>query len=125
MKDSRERGAAMVEFALITPLLVLIILGLLEFGYRYERSARLNNAAFIAAREIAIHKTGYDAAARNADPDMPGAATIVPSYSVSAACTSGNVTVTITSSEKSPTKFFPPGQLNFPVVAKGVARCDG
>ncbi len=125
MKQSRERGAAMVEFALILPLLLLIILGLVEFGYRYERSARLNNAAFIAAREIAIHKTDYDAAARNADPSMPGAATIVPTYSVSSACTSGNVTVTITSSESSPTKFFPPGQLTFTVVAKGVAKCDG
>lgn len=124
MKQSRERGAAMVEFALILPLLLLLILGLLEFGYRYERSARLNNAAFIAARQIAVHKTDYDAAARNADPAMPAGASISPSP---ATCpTSGavtSVTVTIVSSEKSPTKFF--GGATFNVTAKGVARCDG
>ena len=114
----------MVEFALILPLLLLIILGLVEFGYRYERSARLNNAAFIAAREIAIHKTDYDTLARSADPSMPSGATIVADKTP-AGCTSGNVTVTITSSESSPTKFFPPGQLTFTVVAKGVAKCDG
>lgn len=124
MKHSRERGAAMVEFALILPLLLLIILGLLEFGYRYERSARLNNAAFIAAREIAIHKSDYATLARNADPSMPAGATIVADKT-DVTCTSGNVTVTITSTETSPTKFFPPGSTTFTVVAKGVARCDG
>lgn len=112
----------MVEFALILPLLLLLILGLVEFGYRYERSARLNNAAFIAAREIAVHKDDYVAVARNADPAMPSGATI-SADKTGTSCTSGNVTVTITSSEKSPTKFF--GGSAFTVNAKGVARCDG
>jgi Flp pilus assembly protein TadG len=121
-QSHKERGAAMVEFALILPLLLVLILGLIEFGYRYERAARLNNAAFVAAREISIHKDDYDAVARNADPAMPGSATITADKT-GAGCTSGNVTVLITSTETSPTKFF--GGSTFVVRAKGVARCDG
>ena len=124
VKEPRERGAAMVEFALIVPLLLLLVLGLIEFGYRYERSARLNNAAFIAARSLAVHKTVSEAqtAAESADPGMVTAGATI-SASPGGNCTSGNVTVTITSTEKSPTKFF--GGSTFVVHAKGVARCDG
>ena len=114
----------MIEFALIVPLLLVLILGLVEFGYRYERAARLNNAAFIAARALSIHKTVAQAetAAKNADPGMVSSgATISPTPATD--CTSGNVIVTITSTESSPTKFF--GGSTFVVNAKGVARCDG
>jgi Flp pilus assembly protein TadG len=123
-QSHKERGAAMVEFALILPLLLLLILGLIEFGYRYERAARLNNAAFVAARSLSVHKTVSEAtaAAQDADPGMVSSGATI-SASPSSDCTSGNVTVLITSTETSPTKFF--GGSTFVVHAKGVARCDG
>lgn len=131
MKDARERGAAMVEFALIfTFVLMPLMLGLIEYGYRYERSARLNNAAFIAARTLSIHKTSAEAvaAAKSADPTLTDSTvTVSASYPAAGAdCTSGsNVTFNMTVVVKSPTKSFPPGATTFTVNAKGVARCDG
>jgi Flp pilus assembly protein TadG len=32
-----ERGAELIEFALILPLLIFIILGLIDFGFMFQR----------------------------------------------------------------------------------------
>ena len=121
MRRSRERGAVMVEFALVVPLLLLLVLGLIEYGYRYSRSSVLNNAAFVAARDFSIHKDAgaAQAAGRAADSDMPAGA----SFGGFSCPPGGNVTVTITSTENSPTGMFPGGDT-FVVNAKGVARCE-
>ena len=120
MRDSRERGAVMVEFALVVPILLLLVLGLIEYGYRYSRASVLNNAAFVAARNYSIHEDAgeAEAAGRAADSDMPGGASF-GGFS----CSGENVTVTITSTESSPTGLFPGGD-SFVVNAKGVARCE-
>ena len=39
-----ERGATLVEFALISPVLLLTILGLFEMGYNYYIQAQLQGA---------------------------------------------------------------------------------
>jgi Flp pilus assembly protein TadG len=121
MRDSRERGAVMVEFALVVPILLLLVLGLIEYGYRYSRASVVNNAAFVAARDYSIHKNAAEAqaAGRAADADMPAGATF-GGFSCPAG---GNVTVTITSTESSPTGLFPGGD-SFVINAKGVARCE-
>lgn len=125
MKDSRERGAVVVEFAIIVPLFLLLILGLVEFGYRYQRAAVLNNAAFIGARDFSIHQDpgrAQDAAELANDGPLPG-------FAVAENCASPdpdvvkNVTVTFAFTEDSPTKFF--GTDTFTIDAKGVARCEG
>lgn len=122
MKDSRERGAAVVEFAIIVPLLLMLILGLVEYGFRYQRAAVLNNASFIASRQLSIHKTPSEARAAAVDAGMPNSATFDPGPGTD--CTPGaNVTVTITSVEDSPTGAF--FSQTFTINAKGVARCDG
>lgn len=119
MKDSRDRGAVTVEFAFIIPLLLLLILAVVEFGYRYERGTVLNNAAFIAARDMSItgHTVGTaTTAARSAG--APSAATI--SISPSTCTADADITVTITSTQDSATKAF---GATFTVHGKGVSRC--
>ena len=45
-----ERGAELVEFALILPLLLFIILGLVDFGFMFQRFEVVTNAAREGAR---------------------------------------------------------------------------
>jgi Flp pilus assembly protein TadG len=45
-----EKGAQLVEFALVLPLLLLVILGIAEFGFMFQRYEVLTNAAREGAR---------------------------------------------------------------------------
>lgn len=45
-----ERGAELIEFALILPLLLLIMLGIVDFGFMFQRYEVLTNAAREGAR---------------------------------------------------------------------------
>jgi Flp pilus assembly protein TadG len=48
-----ERGAELVEFALVFPTLLLVMLGIMDFGFMFQRYEVLTNAAREGAR-IAI-----------------------------------------------------------------------
>ena len=45
-----ERGAEVVEMAIITPLLLLVIMGVVDFGFLFQRYSVLTNAAMEGAR---------------------------------------------------------------------------
>jgi hypothetical protein len=55
-----EKGAELIEFALIFPTLLLVILGIMDFGFLFQRYEVVTNAAREGAR-IAI-LPGYDGA---------------------------------------------------------------
>lgn len=46
----RERGAALVEFAIVLPILLALALGIVTFGSAYNQKLGLTNAAREAAR---------------------------------------------------------------------------
>lgn len=48
--DRSDRGAALVETALVAPILILILLGILEFGWLYRDQLTANDAVANAAR---------------------------------------------------------------------------
>ncbi len=91
-----ERGAAAVEFALILPILVLILFGVIEFGGVYNAQLMVTGAAREAARTMALH--GDPAAAESVAVDAaigidPGDLEVSVSP---AACAAGtDVTVTV------------------------------
>jgi len=49
-KKSKERGAAAVEFALVLPLFLWLVLGTIDFGYYFFVSEIVTNAAREGAR---------------------------------------------------------------------------
>jgi Flp pilus assembly protein TadG len=52
---ARERGQSLVEFAVILPLLLLIVLGTVDLGIGFKTYIALTNAAREGARWISIH----------------------------------------------------------------------
>lgn len=49
--SSRERGAALVEAAFVIPFLLVLVLGVVDYGFMINRGTLLNNATREGARE--------------------------------------------------------------------------
>ncbi len=45
-----ERGAELIEMAIVLPLLLLVVLGIIDFGFLFQRYVVLTNAAMEGAR---------------------------------------------------------------------------
>lgn len=67
MSRASERGAAAVEFALVVPVLIMLLLGIMEFGRAYSAQTTLSNAAREGVRVMAINnsESNAKAAAKN------------------------------------------------------------
>lgn len=56
-----ERGSVAVEMAVLLPVLILLLFGMMEFGRALNTQATLNHAAREGARVMAITKIASDA----------------------------------------------------------------
>lgn len=56
----RESGQAMVEFALVLPALLLVVLGIIQFGVLFNNYLALTDAARVGARQAAVSRQGAD-----------------------------------------------------------------
>ncbi len=120
-----ERGAAAVEFALILPVLILLVLGLMEYGRVYNVQVSLSNAAREGARTMAIQNDAGKArtAARAAAPSVSPALTSANVSVSPAVCAAGStVTVTVNYTVQLATGFFGP---TLPLTGTGVMLCGG
>lgn len=55
---SSETGAEIVEFAIVLPLLLLVVLGIIDFGFLFQRYEVVTNAAREGARVAVL--PGYE-----------------------------------------------------------------
>ncbi len=62
-KRAAERGAAVVEFALMLPLLLMLVLGAIDWGWYFYLREVVTNAAREGARAGAVSAVGGSAAA--------------------------------------------------------------
>ena len=57
---ARERGAEAVEFALVVPMFLLLVFGVVDFGYMINHDTMVNNASREGAREGALNPVAND-----------------------------------------------------------------
>lgn len=124
MKDDSERGAAAVEFAILLPLLLMLVLGTIEFGRAYNAQIILTNAARDGVRVMAINNnpTAATTAAQNAAASV---SSTIPTSAVTVSpttCSTGTqVTVTLNYTLSTITGIAGP----FSMTGKGVMLCGG
>ena len=53
-KRKREDGAAAVEFALVVPIFVAIVFGIIQYGFYFWTAETANSAAREAARRVVV-----------------------------------------------------------------------
>ncbi|MEV8150675.1 TadE family protein [Arthrobacter sp. NPDC080031] len=124
MPRASERGAVAVEFAILAPVLIMLLLGIMEFGRVYNVQVSLSNAAREGVRVMAISndQTAAKTAAKNAAVSLnPGLADTNFTFSP-ASCTSGaQMSVTIKYTLSTLTGIAGP----FPMQGVGVMVCSG
>jgi Flp pilus assembly protein TadG len=129
-----ERGAAAVEFALVAPLLLLMVLGIAEFGRAYHVQTAVSQAAREGVRVMALKNdpTGARAATKAAAPtlnltDSQISISTQPTSSPANCVASGTTpaataTVTVTYQLAFITKLFGSSKT---LTGRGVMRCNG
>jgi Flp pilus assembly protein TadG len=50
-----ERGAVAIEFALVLPILLMLVVGIMDFGRAYNNQISVTHAAREAARSMAVN----------------------------------------------------------------------
>lgn len=143
---AEDTGASAVEFALILPLFLLLVFGMIDFGRAYNAQLSLTEAAREGVRGIALREPGSSAATAQtatcaALPTGCGAGTAVASVVCPAGVLSSpvpNAQVTVTQAFN----FITPGLgalanlakrgsgstlggAGFNLVGHGVMRCGG
>lgn len=63
---SDERGTSLVEFALIAPVLLVLLLGMFEMGYNFYLQSQLQGAVQRAARDSTVHSANGNTSAVDA-----------------------------------------------------------
>jgi Flp pilus assembly protein TadG len=125
-----QRGATAVEFALIVPLLIVLVLGIAEFGRAFQVQGTLSAAAREGVRVMALQNNSVAAkdAVRNAatslSPTITDGEIAIDPPTGCPSVNPGSATVRLTISYPMPylTGFFGSG-LN--LTGTGVMRCDG
>jgi len=147
-RHREERGAAAVEFALVVPILIVVVLGIVNLGFVLAQQISLNNGARQAARfavvegrdcagVIAEAQEGAETIGMTASevpaPVLTRAAGSAPTPHPAAPCPApcagstigDNITVTMTHAAEWVVPFPPFTTGNAPtLVGTGVMRCE-
>lgn len=121
-----DRGAAAVEFALVLPLLLLLIVGMVQFGRVYSMQIQLTGAANDGARYLSVNPTdaaGARTRTQNAAPNLGLTAGEI-AVTATAPCTPTNTVAVVASRVfvfNIPILPLP----NLPLTGRGVMPCVG
>ena len=124
---ARERGAVAVEFALVVPLLLLLVVGIAEAGRLYHVQTVLSGAARDGVRVMALQDdpAAARAAARASATGLPPNAGQVGVWPTTCAATRtprGTATVTVTYRVRLLTDLL---GADVTLTGRGTMRCHG
>ena len=123
-----ERGATAVEFAFIVPLLLVLVIGIIEFGHAFQVQGTLSAAAREGVRAMALRNDPADARAvvRTAASSLHPAITDAQIVITPATCPQGTgstlVRLRIDYDMPFLTGFF---GASVDLTGTGVMRCGG
>lgn len=72
----RDRGASLVEFALIAPLLFALLFGMIEFGWAFAQNLDVKHTAREAGRLAAVNATTAEIEGRVCNNDLLDSANV-------------------------------------------------
>ncbi len=126
-----EGGAAAVEFALVVPLLLTLLFGIIEFGAAYNAQILVTNAAREAVRAANVAEAAVSTEDRRSAAEAAASAALAPigvkpssiTFSQSLDC-AAPATQTVTISVEKPllTGLF---GASFDLTGKAARRCAG
>lgn len=116
-----ESGAAILEFALVLPILLVLLLGLIDFGLYFYNDLQLTHVARDAARYASV---GREAEAEAAIANAILVSASVTASSVDIATTGGEARVVLTASYQTitPLPNFVGIGTTLPINATAVMR---
>jgi Flp pilus assembly protein TadG len=138
-KRRTERGAAAVEFALVVPFLIVIVMGIVNFGFIFAQQLSLSNGARQAARYAVvdgptcaqIRTEGQNAGATigmdTADVPVPVVSGCTSDSTKPCAGTASGTNITVTMTRDTTWVVpIPPFNLVTPptLVGRGIMRCE-
>jgi Flp pilus assembly protein TadG len=120
-----ERGQSLVEFALVLPIFIIMLFGIIEFGRLWETVNVVTSAAREGARVAAV--TLPDPAQVNSAAQNVLQAGNIAGATVTVAGPNANseVTVTVTFNYTPITGAILPGMGPFPIVRSSIMRWEG
>lgn len=110
-----ERGAALFEFAIVMPLIVILLLGIVEFGWLFAQMNQVRHMSQEGARWAAVSHPDVDSdgsedwddvAARACDAsNLPGGTTVTVTGSEGGGAKGDTATITVTANVQSLTNL--------------------
>ena len=122
----RERGTALAEFALVAPLLLILLFGIIEFSIAFNRAQAVEAAAREGARLASLSTTSNGEIVARVDDALAGITMDGPvNVSVSASCfgrQGQQVTVTVTTDHDVNIPLW--GDRTIELQSEAVFRCE-
>ncbi|WP_454777964.1 TadE/TadG family type IV pilus assembly protein [Georgenia muralis] len=117
----KDKGAAAVEFALILPVLLLLVVGIAEFGRAYNVQTVLADAARVGVRTMAIHSDVAQAKSASVDAATSLSLTTAQVAVTPSSCDGTTDPATVTVTDDLDLIFF--GEIA--LTGKATMRCNG
>jgi Flp pilus assembly protein TadG len=122
-----ERGAAAVEFALVAPVLVVLLFGIVEYSKVFSAQSALSAAAREGVRVVALNGTTADgqSVARTAASSLSLGASAFAWSRTSCSGAAPTATVTLTVSYRQVFTFGGLGRTGVDLIGRASMRCGG
>lgn len=119
-RDRNERGAAAAELAIVLPIFIILVFGIIEFGLAFNRLQGVHAAAREGARIGAIAPGSECAEAFDA---LDGLGISGFACSVTQSCPGTKVVVEVSATEEIDIPIL--GNRSVSLSGKGEFRCEG